>query len=133
MCEHSYDLHVHMDGLNSREMVETSIVNDEMKKKFESAESEEALGSEMKQVLDKKYHKMEEEVTDLLNDLENKINFFEAHASTPSYLKLLDCQLKVVAQRIITLSGLNSRSVPDLIKTKEDLEKKISLAKKFQK
>ena len=134
VCEHSYDLHVHMDGLNSREMVETSIVNDEMKKKFESAESEEALGSEMKQVLDKKYHKMEEEVTDLLNDhLENKINFFEAHASTPSYLKLLDCQLKVVAQRIITLSGQNSRSVPDLIKTKEDLEKKISLAKKFQK
>ena len=76
---------------------------------------------------------MEEEVADLLKDLENKITFFEAHASTPSYLKLLDCQLKVIAQRIITLSGQNSKSVPDLIKTKEDLEKKISLAKKFQK
>ena len=71
---------------------------------------------------------MEKEVADRLKDFENKITFFEAHASTPSYLKLLDCQLKVIAQRIITLSGQNS----DLIKSKEDLET-ISLAKKFQK
>ena len=65
VCGHSYDLHVHMNGFNMREMVETDIVNNEMKKKFESAENEEALGFEMKKVLDKKYHEMETEVAEL--------------------------------------------------------------------
>ena len=128
VCGHTYDVHMHAHFLNKLEEVETVIVNEDMKKAFEKAEIDiESLGKDMKERLDKQFHKIEEEISDHFGNLSNKIKLFEAHASTPSYQKLLHCQLVVINQRIKAISGKKSSGVDDLIRTKEELEKKIKL------
>lgn len=97
-------------------------------KKFESAELDiVTLGSEMKDALDKKIPEMEKEVGDLLENLQNKVQSFKSRASISSYLKLLECPLLVVKQHIQHMSGDGSGGVEYLMKTQEQLERKIAI------
>ena len=132
VCGHTYDVHIHGKFLNKLEEVETVIFNKDMKEVFEKSEIQiESLGREMKDNLDIKFQEIMEQISDHFNDLDNKIKFFQEHASAPSYLKLLQCQLVVVDQRIQVTSGTGSiTSVRDLNKTKVELEKKIALVEK---
>lgn len=128
VCGHTYDVHMHAHFLNKLEEVETIFVNEDMKKAFEKAEIDiESLGQDMKERLDKEFHKIEEEISDHFGNLSNKIKLFEAHASTPSYIKLLHCQLVVINQRIKAISATNSSGIDDLIRTRDELEAKINL------
>ena len=132
VCGHTYDVHIHGKFLNKLEEVETVIFNKDMKEVFEKSEIQiESLGREMKDNLDIKFQEIMEQITNHFNDLDNKIKFFQEHASAPSYLKLLQCQLVIVDQRIQVTSGTgNITSVRDLNKTKAELEKKIALVEK---
>ena len=127
-CGHGYFMHKHAMYMIVRTEEEITIVNEDMKKKFESAELDiVTLGSEMKDALDKKIPEMEKEVGYLLENLQNKVQSFESRASIPSYLKLLECQLLVVKQRIQHMSGDGSGGVEYLMKTQEQLERKIAI------
>lgn len=100
-----------------------------MKQKYEMADrSIEALSVLLKEKLDNEFKSTEEVIKELSTVLLLKVTHFEELACAPSYTKLIEHQLVVVQQRILT-SSPNSSTMSELQKTKEQLERKIELVR----
>ena len=130
ICGHSYEHHFNIKYKFERRDEKVTYLDEGMKEKYEKADKDiEELGALMKQKMDHDLTKAAEEVSDLSGALINKVTFFEQHASTPNYNKLIECQLMVLEQRIKVAPAdrANSGIMCELLKTKEQLEKKLQL------
>eukprot|EP00731_Ephydatia_muelleri_P005978 Em0003g226a len=132
-CHHSYDTHYHMMHKFEKKDEQVTYFDEAMKERYEMAEkSVEDLSTLMKDQLDSKLKMAMEEVVQLSEDLINKVNHFEEHASAASYAKLIECQLMLVEQRIkaTPADGVINGIMSELVKTKEQLLEKLQLLTK---
>ena len=95
------------------------------------AEDIENLSSQLKDEIDVKLKQVKEDTDAICKDLINKVEYFEEHATIPSYIKLLECQLKVIEQRSKTTQekGQKNCSIAYLHRTQIDLTAKLTLMK----
>ena len=129
VCHHEYDLHYHdeKEFYKESERLLSDVKINQLNEATE-AEDIEILSSQLKHELDAKLKHAEEETDAIRSDLINKVVYFESHASIPSYIKLLECQLKVIEQCLKTTQI--KCSAANLSRTKKDLTAKFDLMRK---
>ncbi len=124
VCGHSYKHHYHDEGLFIEEDAVEDLIADEMKQKFEEAESDEERAKMLYSNLEKKLQKSSDERKRLSKKLSEDIAEFESLGAARNYAKLIENQLAVIETH---LEGTVGPESDDLRKTKVEMEKKLKL------
>ena len=127
VCGHSYRDHYHAE-MTFQIVEEVHVTTDEKRKeKFEAAISEQERGAAMKAKLDLKLKQCEKSMDDKKVNLITTLEMFQKLGSSPSYEKVLECQLYVIDQRIAAQQRGDDLKV--LHATRDDLNTKLILVK----
>ena len=129
MCNHSYIDHYHSESVFEEE--ETIDVDNDRKKRFEDALSAQDLCVKLKAECDAKLKKCEDGMEELKTKLITTLEMFEKLGSSPSYEKVLECQIYALGQRI---KAQNSGDDLRLLNfTKEELKRKLNILRNTKK
>ena len=125
VCHHSYLDHRHLDYIY--EQSEKTVLDEIKKATFVEAEkSIQDLGSQLQATFNKTLKDAVEKIEEHTKDLYNKIKHFEEMASTPNYIRLLECEIELIQHRIEheqqSATATSSSGAGHLIKAKEHLE-----------
>ena len=125
VCHHSYLDHRHVD--HTYEQSEKTVLDEIKKATFVEAEkSIQDLGSQLQAMINKTLKDAVEKIEEHTKDLYNKIKHFEEMASTPNYIRLLECEIELIQHRIKheqqSAIATSSSGAGHLIKAKEHLE-----------
>ncbi|KAL5506681.1 hypothetical protein EMCRGX_G008403 [Ephydatia muelleri] len=104
-----------------------TVIDETKKATFDKAEkSIQDLDLQLQTMLDETLKLAEEQIEQHRKDLYNKINNFEEMASTPNYIMLLECEIKLIEHRIAheqrSATATSSSGAGHLIKAKEHME-----------
>eukprot|EP00731_Ephydatia_muelleri_P036833 Em0334g1a len=125
VCGHSYLDHFHSESVFEIREEETVDIDKERKKRFEDANTAQEECAKLKGEYDAKLEYCEENMKDLKVGLIDTLKTFETLGSSPSYEKVLVCQLYVVEQRIKVQQRGDDLRV--LNATKDDLQKMLRI------
>lgn len=126
-CGHSYKLHYHDEVLHELEVAQREMIDEEMKKKFEEAESMEARECTFLVSLNEHQKQSEQKRKALSNQLLSTIEDFQKLAVTRNYAKVLQNQLTVVEHRL--QGATDDKEVKHLEEVKQMIEKKLKVVK----
>ena len=125
VCGHSYLDHFHSESVFEIREEETVDIDKERKKRFEDASTAQEECAKLKGEYDAKLEYCEENMKDLKVGLIDTLKSFETLGSSPSYEKVLECQLYVVEQRIKVQQRGDDLRV--LNATKDDIQKMLRI------
>lgn len=123
-CGHHYTLHYHNVARFEKVEETENFVNEDMKKRFEAATSNEEINNILQNALEQKRRQSEIERKRLSEQLLVTMEEFHRLGASRNYAKLLENHLAVIEQR---LEGTVGKETLDLRKTKEEIEKKLQL------
>ena len=132
VCNHSYIVHKHLECIY--EQSQKTVIDETKKATFDKAEkSIQDLDLQLQRMLDETLKLAEEQIEQHRKDLYNKINNFEEMASTPNYIMLLECEIKLIEHRIAheqrSATATSSSGTGHLIKAKEHMEELLHVVK----
>lgn len=130
ICGHSYRDHFHSESVFEIQEEENVFTDEERRKKFEDARSQEELCVRLNAEYDAELKRSLIEMEDRQKFLIATLETFQSLGSSPSYEKVLECQIYVLEQRIKAQEA--GDDMHTLCSTKEDLEHKLSIVKEVQ-
>ena len=124
-CNHLYLGHTHQDFIY--EQSEKTVLDEIKKTTFDKAEkSIQDLGLQLLAMINKTLKDAVEQIEQHSMNLYNKIKHFEKLATTPNYIRLLECEIELIQHRIEheqqSATATSSSGAGHLIKAKEHLE-----------
>ena len=125
VCDHSYIVHKHLDFIYERH--QKTVLDEQKKATFDNAEkSIQDLGLQLQAMINNTLKDAEGKIEQHTKDLYNKIKHFEEMASTPNYIRLLECEIELIEHRIKheqqSATATSSSGGGHLIKAKELME-----------
>ena len=130
VCGHHYELHYHNEVLHVLKVEEVELIDEEGKRQFEKAQSQQERLSILKEQHQHQRKKSEEERKKLSVKLLVTITQFEKLGATRSYGQVLQSQFAVVDQRLKGIGPAKKVEYKFWVKAKEELEKKLALVQK---
>ena len=123
-CGHSYKHHYHNEVRFEKVPDTKNFVDENMKAKFEKAQSMEERACMFKEELDAQRKESEHKRSDLSKQLLSAMEEFQQLGINRNYAKLVENQLAVITLRLDATTGPESN---DLRQTQKELEKKLKL------
>ena len=124
VCGHAYNLHFHNERKHVYKETIENFVDEKMEKEFEKAKTQEERQQALQRKFKREREKSEKEKKRLAEKLTRDITEFENMSISRSYVKVIQSQLYVIEVR---LEGSVGKETEPLMKTKEELEKKIKI------
>ena len=126
-CGHHYTHHYHNEVKFVIVTENKDYIDEDLKKQFDAAKSQEERARILKGKLKKKLTDSEAERERLSATLLSVMEEFHSLGVNRSYAKLIENQLRAIETHI---EGATGDEAADLIKTKEELEKKLKIVKR---
>ena len=126
VCGHHYTLHYHDEVKFVESIQEQEYLHFEMRDKFEAAKSQEEKARTLHDKLKAELEESEKERKRLSIMLLSVMEEFHSLGINRNYAQLIENQLRVIETHI---EGAIGDEAADLIKTKEELEKKLEIVK----
>ncbi|XP_065886727.1 uncharacterized protein [Dysidea avara] len=126
-CGHDYRSHHHNEVKMVKETKSVPLINDEMKKRFEEADSTDKMAAMAKSKIESQISTSEEEKKTLSHNLLLIMEEFHKLGLNKNYAKILETHLFTIQQR--KEASDNQEDIANLTKTEEEIKKKLDVVR----